>query len=87
MKFLIQYIFKLNMSLIYRPSIGILSIMLALREDTKNNQIFIDGISNVTNENKYSIYGDSIVYFGKYAHYMDTFYYDIIVKKFSIKRP
>ena len=59
--------------------------MLAL-EGPKNNQIFIDGINNTSNENKYSIYGDSIVYFDKYAHYMDAFYYDIIVHNFSIKK-
>ncbi len=84
-KFLIQYTLKLKMSLIYRPSMGIFSIMLAIKEAPKFCEIFIDGITNKSPEEKFSIYGNDKVYFSKHAHYMDSFYYDIIIKKFSIK--
>ena len=85
LKFVIQHTFKLKMSLIYRPSMGIFSIMVAIKEDPKYSELFIDGISNSPNKEKFSIYGDNKVYFNKYAHHMDQMYYDIITKKFSIK--
>jgi hypothetical protein len=80
-KFCIQYMLSLKMSLIYRPSIGIICLMIALKDKKDSNLVFVDGITSQRNSEKSSIYdGQMSVKFGINAHYIDHIYYDIMSK-------
>tara|TARA_E500000081_G_scaffold131527_1_gene141860 strand:- start:606 stop:1322 length:717 start_codon:yes stop_codon:yes gene_type:complete len=80
LEFLIQYVLKRKMSVFYRPSTGITSIMIALKEMPDLN-IYSNGI-NVSNQGvRTAFWGSDSVQYNTESHGMDNLYYKFFKSK------
>ena len=80
-KFIAQFIMRKRMSTEYRPSLGLISIMLAIKENP-NSKIIVDGIGQIESDgSRKAYYGSSnpFLYMDK-SHMFDTVYLSILLK-------
>jgi len=85
-KFIGQLILRRRMSTEYRPSLGLISIMLAKKENP-NSIIIVDGIGQIESDgSRKAYYGSSnpFLYMEK-SHTFDTVYLSILIKSNHIQ--
>lgn len=86
LKFLGQFLLKKRMSTQFRPSLGLISIMLAIKENP-NASIFFDGINVIDdNNNRHAFYkGLKTHTYKKTSHLFDQLYIKILIESKQIK--
>jgi hypothetical protein len=86
LKFLGQFLLKKRMSTQFRPSLGLISIMLAIKENP-NASIFFDGINVIdNNNNRHAFYkGLKTLTYKKTSHLFDQLYIKILIESKQIK--
>ena len=86
LKFLVQIILRKKMSTQYRPSMGLISIMLAIKENP-SAIIFFDGINlfNDNNDREAHYEGLQKLTYPKNSHVLDQLYINIFIESNQIK--
>jgi hypothetical protein len=80
-RFILQYLFKKRMSAKFRPSTGVIAIMLAF-EENPNSKIYIDGINIYDNEGKrQGFYDSGSITYKDDIHMLDPLYCQLFINK------